>query len=60
MRILYTSYIKLTLSGEVCQSIHFFKNFFFTLSIVYISIKLQHFVSWIFFRLQVEKEGQKP
>jgi hypothetical protein len=30
------------------------------LSIVYISIKLQRFGSWIFFRLQVKKEGQKP
>jgi hypothetical protein len=30
------------------------------LSIVYISIKLQRFGSWIFFRLQVKKEGQIP
>jgi hypothetical protein len=30
------------------------------LTIVYISIKLQRFGSWIFFRLQVRKEGQKP
>jgi hypothetical protein len=29
------------------------------LSIVYISIKLR-FGSWIFLRLQVKKEGQKP
>jgi hypothetical protein len=35
------------------------KVFFWTLSIVYISIKLR-FGSWIFFRFQVKKEGQKP
>jgi hypothetical protein len=32
--------------------------FFWTLSIVYISIK-SRFGSWIFFRLQVKKEGPK-
>jgi hypothetical protein len=36
------------------------KSFFLTLSIVYISIKLQCFGNWIFFRLQVKKEGQIP
>jgi hypothetical protein len=33
---------------------------FWTSFIVYISIELQRFGSWIFFRLQVKKEGQKP
>jgi hypothetical protein len=33
------------------------KAVFWTLSIVYISIKLQRFGSWILFRLQVKKKG---
>jgi hypothetical protein len=37
----------------ICNSV------FWYFSIVYISIKLR-FGSWIFFRLQIKKEGQKP
>jgi hypothetical protein len=40
--------------GIICES------GFWTLSIVYISMKLQRFGSWIFFRLRVKKEGQNP
>jgi hypothetical protein len=35
-------------------SLRLVKAVFWTLSIVYISIKFQHFGSWIFFRLQVK------
>jgi hypothetical protein len=34
------------------------KVVFWSLSIVYISIKLQRFGSWIFFHLQVKKKGR--
>jgi hypothetical protein len=38
----------------------FVKAVFWTLSIVHISIKLQRFGSWIFFRLQVKRKDRNP
>jgi hypothetical protein len=34
--------------------------FFWTMSIVHVSIKLLHFGSWIFFRLQVKRKDKNP
>jgi hypothetical protein len=41
----------------MCGDLHnFAKVVFWNSSIIYISIKLQRFRSWVFFRLQVKKE----
>jgi hypothetical protein len=48
------------LSHFATQLVYFsVKLIFWTLTIIHISIKLC-FGSWIFFRLQAKKEGQKP
>jgi hypothetical protein len=45
---------KCSLKGSDDGALKICKSVFWALSIVYISIKLQRFGSWIFFRLQVE------